>query len=274
MSRENFARRSLPVRLSTSLLSLTAILTLVVLTGCEPDPKSKLERPIEASQPAHPAMSTGPLPRSASSTSTGGSRGLPAGHPPVGGTSGAATTPPPAPAPTPSGTTTESETASPGGTPSNGERVTVGPVSFELPAGLISEKPTSSMRMAQYRLPRAEGDSEDGIMTVIAAGGSVEDNLKRWQGQFSENPEGTRKVIDFEGGKATILLASGTFKGMGGPFAGGGGAAKAGHGLWGAVIETQKLGGRLLFLKATGPEKTIQRWAPELDRLAASLQAR
>jgi len=39
--------------------------------------------------------------------------------------------------------------------PANGE------LHFKAPDGWVTEKPTSSMRAAQYKLPKADGDPED-----------------------------------------------------------------------------------------------------------------
>src|SRR5262249_45098945 len=48
--------------------------------------------------------------------------------------------------------------------------------------------PTSSMRKAQYRIPKAAGDAEDGECAVFyfgaGQGGDVKANVDRWAGQF------------------------------------------------------------------------------------------
>ena len=62
---------------------------------------------------------------------------------------------------------------------------------FEAPTTWISEAPSSSMRLAQYRLPGLEGDPEDAELAVFyfgGQGGSVQANVDRWIGQFS-NPD-------------------------------------------------------------------------------------
>jgi len=56
----------------------------------------------------------------------------------------------------------------------------------------VSEKPVSSMRIAQYRLSGSEG-AEDAILAVFnfpGTGGTVEANLNRWYGQFVQ-PDGS-----------------------------------------------------------------------------------
>jgi hypothetical protein len=64
------------------------------------------------------------------------------------------------------------------------------PLTFTPREGWDVEEPTSSMRVAQYRLG---GDAGDAELVVYYFGpkheGSLEDNLERWAGQF-EQPDG------------------------------------------------------------------------------------
>lgn len=63
---------------------------------------------------------------------------------------------------------------------------------FPAQDGWVVETPTSGMRKAQFRLPRAEGDADDGLLVVYyfgGQGGSLQANLDRWCGQF-EQPDG------------------------------------------------------------------------------------
>ena len=68
-------------------------------------------------------------------------------------------------------------------TPEAPARVAGAPLVFTTPAGWTEEEPTSSMRKAQYRLARAQGDGEDGECVVYffgaGGGGGVEANLER-----------------------------------------------------------------------------------------------
>src|SRR4051812_22502423 len=77
------------------------------------------------------------------------------------------------------------------------------------------------MRAATYALPAAKGDSEDGELAVFffgqGQGGSAQDNVKRWVGQFSQ-PDGkpsdsvakTAEKKVGQGLKATFVEVSGT----------------------------------------------------------------
>jgi hypothetical protein len=74
------------------------------------------------------------------------------------------------------------------------------PLVFEPAPGWAVETPASTMRKAQYRLPRADGDPEDGECVVYhfgdMGGGDVRANVERWCSQF-EQPDGrdSRSVL-------------------------------------------------------------------------------
>ena len=124
---------------------------------------------------------------------------------------------------------------------------------------------SSAMRVAQYALPRAAGDSEDGELIVYffgGQGGSVQANLDRWLGQMAQ-PDGrpskavaTTETLTVNGMKITVLDVSGTYVAEMAP-----GSPtrhnKPGFRLKAAVVET---GGGPYFVKLTGPAKTVERW--------------
>jgi hypothetical protein len=124
----------------------------------------------------------------------------------------------------------------------------------------------SSMRQAQYALPHAEGDSEDGELVLYYfgadQGGSVSANLDRWRSQFT-TPDGNPLPADagvtekFEvNGLAVTLLdiegryAPGAMPGMPPQ------EPKDGFRMLAVVVETP-LGP--WFFKATGPAATMAR---------------
>ena len=70
------------------------------------------------------------------------------------------------------------------------------------------------MRKATYKIKKAAGDPEDAELSVSQAGGSVDQNVQRWIGQFEqkqgEEPKRSeRKVGDL---KVTTVEVHGTFK--------------------------------------------------------------
>jgi hypothetical protein len=140
--------------------------------------------------------------------------------------------------------------ASQPGTASGAPAITksVGQFSFEgyvatVPTDWIALKPSSSMRVAQYRVP-ANGRAGDAELVVfyfgMAQGGSVEANIDRWVTQFS-SLDGQPVVPKIDhlrlgGLRATTVELHGTYaRGVGtGPQ----GAAKADQTLLVAIIET------------------------------------
>src|SRR5215467_78130 len=61
---------------------------------------------------------------------------------------------------------------------------------FTVPAGWIEEERTSSMRVAQYRLPKAATDTEDASLVLYyvgqGQGGSTAANVERWVSQIKQ----------------------------------------------------------------------------------------
>ncbi len=76
------------------------------------------------------------------------------------------------------------------------------------------------MRVAEYVLPRAAGDTEDGELIVYffgGSGGSVDANIERWLGQMQQ-PDGrasrdvaTRSTRVINGLNVTTLDLAGTY---------------------------------------------------------------
>ena len=64
---------------------------------------------------------------------------------------------------------------------------------FDVPDGWQSKPPASSMRVAEFVLPRAADDKVDAALTVYffgkGSGGGVQANLDRWVGQMTQ-PDG------------------------------------------------------------------------------------
>src|SRR5436190_11665660 len=89
-----------------------------------------------------------------------------------------------------------------------------GTLTFTKPAAWTERAPASSMRVAEFVVPRVSGDPEDGELIVYyfgGSGGSVEANLQRWTSQFesAKNPIRTSAVVN--GLTLTSLDVSGTY---------------------------------------------------------------
>jgi hypothetical protein len=131
------------------------------------------------------------------------------------------------------------------------------------------------MRAATYAVSAAPGDKDNAECGVYffgaAQGGSVDANLDRWKGQFQRpdhSPAAARVARrTVHGMPVTTIDVSGEYSGMGGPF--GGGPLKPGYRLLGAIVEGP---GGNVFIKFTGPAKTIAANQQKFDRLVASFE--
>jgi hypothetical protein len=63
---------------------------------------------------------------------------------------------------------------------------------FDTPQGWVTKAPGSSMRVAEFTLPKVAGDAEDAALAIFffgGQGGSVQANLDRWISQMTQ-PDG------------------------------------------------------------------------------------
>jgi len=122
----------------------------------------------------------------------------------------------------------------------------------------------SALRSAQYRLPRAAGDSEDGEMAIFSPGigGDVEANIARWRGQFTA-PDGgplpdeaaIRQTMQVNGLQVTLLDVAGRYNPGAGMMMGGSAPAiKEHYRMFAVIVETP---GGPRFIKAVGPQETM-----------------
>jgi hypothetical protein len=147
-------------------------------------------------------------------------------------------------------------------------------VQWTAPAGWKAEA-ARPMRAATYTVAPASGDSDPAECGIYffgtGQGGSVDANLERWKSQFTDpNGRTTPAKIDktqVHGLRVTRIDTSGSYSGMGGPM------AKAqtvpGYRLLGAIIEAP---GGNIFVKFTGPMKTIAANQPKFEQLVTSFQ--
>jgi hypothetical protein len=135
-------------------------------------------------------------------------------------------------------------------------------LTYTVPAGWKTVTTTSTMRVAQFAVPRAAGDTADAELVVYyfgGSGGTVEANIERWLGQMQQ-PDGrpssavaTRQSRTINGLKATLVDVGGTYVAEVTP------GSKERHNspnfrLRAAVIETTN---GPYFIKLTGPAKTV-----------------
>jgi hypothetical protein len=145
-----------------------------------------------------------------------------------------------------------------------------GAVSIEAPAAWKRVQPKSGMVETEFAIA-SEGKAADGgplppgRMTVMGAGGSVEANIERWYGQFSQ-PDGgstkdksSTKTLKVAGRDVTLVDIAGTYKDSpGGPFAGGKAIDRPEYRMLAAIVEGPD---GSYFLKFYGPAATVEKHA-------------
>jgi hypothetical protein len=135
-----------------------------------------------------------------------------------------------------------------------------GAVTLTAPAGWTKKEPTSRIVEAEFSTPPAGGDMAPGRLTAMGAGGSVEDNVTRWVGQFVGQggavAKPQRDKTSAGGAQIEVVDLAGTYKDSpGGPFAGGKTIMRDNYRMLGAIIQTKDKGN--YFLKLYGPKATI-----------------
>jgi hypothetical protein len=128
------------------------------------------------------------------------------------------------------------------------------------------------MRVATYKIPAAPGTgTEDGECGIFyfgkGQGGSVEENVERWAGQFEPREKPRTAVKTINRLKVHTIEIAGTYLAPGGPMLQSQGK-RPGWRLAGAIVEAPE---GLVFFKCTGPAATIEKARKELDALLASL---
>ena len=141
-----------------------------------------------------------------------------------------------------------------------------GDLKYKTPEGWVVDKPSSTMRVAQYKLPKATGDTEDGSLVLYyfgeRQGGTTQANIDRWIGQMQQPDGGTSKekskseTLTINGLKVTTVDVAGTYVAETAPGSGTF-TNNPGYRLRAAVVETPK---GSYYVKLIGPAKTITQW--------------
>jgi len=152
-------------------------------------------------------------------------------------------------------------------------------LTFAAPPAWHTRAPASSMRVAEFVIPKASGDAEDAELIVYYFGangvGSTDANIDRWVGQLQQ-PDGSpsktkakRAERTINGLKVTTVDVSGTFTAEMSP-----GASqhynKPGFRMCAAVVETPN---GPYYIKMTGPAKTVGAAQSDYEKFLSSLKA-
>ena len=150
-----------------------------------------------------------------------------------------------------------------------------GTLSLEAPEGFERVQPKSGMIEAEFAVP-SEGELPAGRMTVMGAGGTIEANIDRWCGQFTQ-PDGgetkaklTKKSLKVAGCGVTVVDIPGTSLDQpGGPFAGGPTITRPDYRMLAAIVETPGEGN--YYVKFYGPTATVERHAAGFQKMVEGM---
>ena len=126
------------------------------------------------------------------------------------------------------------------------------------------KKPAVSIIQHELSVPKVDGDVADGRVLMMSAGGSIEANLSRWFGQFSQadgkSTKDRAKVTNREvaGYEVRVVDISGTYNDRRGRFAPA--VKRPGYRMLAAIVSVGKGKGAAAsnyYIKFYGPKKTV-----------------
>ncbi len=153
--------------------------------------------------------------------------------------------------------------------------VALGKFSITAPKQWERKKPRSRIVAHEFAVPAVEGDELEGRVTVMAAGGSIDANIKRWFGQFKQ-PDGSStekraKVEEKEiaGQEVHLVDLAGTFSDRRGPAFPA--VEREKYRMLAAIIVTDEA---QFFIKFYGPRKTVGENKKRFEKMIAGLAAK
>lgn len=155
------------------------------------------------------------------------------------------------------------------------QEIALGPLKMVAPEGWAQKQPRVRIIQYEFAVPAVEGDENDGRMTVMLAGGGIEDNIERWYGQFQQ-PDGgsTAKAAKIEkkkiaGHDVHLVDVSGTYLDRPGPVAPA--VAREGYRMLAAIVETKQGN---YFIKFYGPEATMAENEDAFTKMIEGMKSR
>jgi hypothetical protein len=153
-----------------------------------------------------------------------------------------------------------------------------GTLKYTAPAGWVPKTPSSTMRLAEWTLPKASSDSEDGLVTIYFfganMGGNAQANIDRWIGQLSQ-PDGraskdlakTSVGLTSSGLKISSVDVAGTYVAEVTP----GSAEHFNKPGWRQIAALVETPGGPHFVKVIGPAATLAKWEASVAAFVKSI---
>ena len=150
-------------------------------------------------------------------------------------------------------------------------------IKFSASGTWAAVKPRSRMLESELRINRTGDDAQDGRLTIMGAGGTIEANITRWQGQFKQADGGSTadatktEVKTIAGQKVNLVDITGNFiDSPGGPFSGQPKVERQNYRMLAAIIQTPANGN--YFVKLYGPKATIDKNEEHFKSMIDSLK--
>ena len=144
----------------------------------------------------------------------------------------------------------------------------VGNLSANVPDSWMGIRPSSSMRLMEFRLGVAADDANLAIFKNI--GGTIDNNLERWSGQFGyslSDPEVNIRAENINGMQVSIISIIGTYTNT--MAFSNATQPRINYRLLGAIADTPD---GLYYFKLTGPNTVIMGRTEEFTRFIQSLR--
>ena len=158
------------------------------------------------------------------------------------------------------------------------KRIEAAGLSFSVPTEWAEKQPKSMMRKAQFQIPATSPDTEAASLVLYYfgqnQGGSVDANLKRWEGQFEIPADATaadaKKVATqtVAGMNVTTFELTGTYVAPLSPRTPNQRHNKPNYSLFAAVVETPQGN---FFFKIVGPTSTMKQSHQHFEHMIKSL---
>ena len=138
------------------------------------------------------------------------------------------------------------------------------------PGGWERVKPRSRILEAELKVAATDEGVQDGRITMMRAGGSIPENIARWEGQFAGADGAETKKVEIAGKQVHFVDIGGTFQeSMGrGQFARGNQVARENYRMSAAIVETGDHGN--YFFKFIGPKSVVE---PNVEAFKKMIQS-
>jgi len=145
-------------------------------------------------------------------------------------------------------------------------------LTMTIPAAWKSVAPKSRIIEREFSLIIDTPEKPKTRVTLMAAGGGVDANIERWEGQFSGDTAAKREKMSVAGQTVHFVKLSGTYKETmgGGPFSGGKTVMQDDYAMLGGIVEMKD--GRQYFIKMIGPESEVEPQAEAFKKMLKEIK--